>query len=776
MKDRKAGGGLGKRPLCLAAAILAAVILLAEGLGISWIWRSPAGKMPEYRAVEEKEAQAEGIVYLQEEKTYQDQIVTYLYIKQTNLYINSKKYPIRNIISEVEGRQEPMAGRRIALEGVLSMTDKPGNPGEFDRKQYEQAFKIDFHLKTGKILEKSGRRGLIMSWKDAFCERCRDVLEAIFPRKEAGVLESMILGERELLDEEIRAGFQAAGISHILAISGLHISMLGAGIWSGLKWLGLPVPLASGCAAVLIACYGTVIGSPATAVRAMIMFGLMLGAGLFGRAYDLLSALAAAGILLLLDNPDLLFYSGFQMSFAAVAGLGSYGEFQKKLWGKQKKLAGSLLSGVTLWLFMLPVVLRAFYQVSVWGILCNLLVIPLMPFTLGSGLLALGLGWRSIRLGSIAGSLSYGLLRLYEWIGEGTSYAAVGVWTPGQPSIGLILLYYGVMGAACAAGRMFDRREQRQKALGIQLVSWIFLVFLMAAPWKGEDKITVLDVGQGDGIMVQTGNIQVLIDGGSSNRSQIGKYVILPYLKYEGISRLEGIFLTHTDRDHVNGAKEILEEARKGWLAVEQIFVPEWMEETEEGREIHRLSEACGAKWNGLKAGDRLTMGKARICVLHPGEGEYQEDPNGGSLVFTWETDSMKAVFTGDLPGEKEKELLGEKEKELLGEKGKELLRELADCNILKVAHHGSKYSTSEEFLRKVQPELALISCGDGNRYGHPGEETLLRLRESGCRIMRTDTQGALSVIRWGKKWTARGFVQNGLAQIFQEGYTIQDE
>lgn len=764
-----------KRPLCLAAVLLAVCILAAQRLGISWIWRSPAGTEPlewaeqgdsVQRNFEERDSGkgaseyenpagsnlilAEGTVYRQEEQAYQKRIVTYLYLKQTNLYINSKKYPIRNIKCETEGKQAQLLGCRLCVRGALTLPESPGNPGEFDRRGYERARKIDFYLEEAEILEQTEAEKLAVR-TEAIREKCRRILQEIFPEREAGVLEAMLLGEKELLDEDTKSGFQAAGISHIIAISGLHISMLGIGIWSGLKWLGLPFSVSSVFSVLMLAGYGVLIGNPVTAVRALIMFGLTLGAKLLGRTYDPLSALAAAAILLLLDNPDLLWNSGFQLSFAAVAGLGSYGEFQRGLWksiGNCKKAGENLAAGCSLWIFMLPIVLYAFYQVSVLGILCNLLVLPLMPAVLGSGFLALFLGYWNAGAGSIGGIPAYGIVRLYEWLGGIAEKIPVGVWTPGQPPLLAVVIYYALLALSCIVCKKILQEERGRytavRLAAVQISALSLALFVMAAPWKRSDSITVLDVGQGDGMVLQAGNVQALVDGGSSSRSKVGKYVILPYLKYEGISSLEGIFLTHSDQDHINGVKEVLAEAEKGWLTVERVFYPVWMEETQEGKEIFQLAENCGAACISLEKGDILEMGDARICVLHPENEDAPDDTNAGSLVFTWELDGMRALFTGDLPMEEERKLLGS----------------LPACSVLKAAHHGSRYSTSEEFLERVKPEVTLISCGVNNSYGHPGQETLDRLANSGSRVLRTDEQGALLMIRKKKEWRAQGFRQ----------------
>ena len=745
-----------KRPLCLVLLLLTIAIWVADWLGISWIWRSPAGKEPfELAAASDIEpvvVAAEGTVCRQESKTYQEnQTITYLYLKQSNLYINSKKYPVRTIKCKIEGMSKEYFGCRLRVRGNLILPRQPGNPGEFDRVMYERSRKTDFYLENIDQIDTIAQAGKLSLYMEKIRKRCISIISEIFPQKEAGVIEAMLMGDKENLDEEIKSGFQAAGISHVMAISGLHISMLGAGLWNALKWIGMPLPLSSACSLLLLAGYGMLIGNPTTAVRALFMFGMTLGAKLLGRTYDFLSALAMAGILLLLDNPDLLMDSGFQMSFAAVIGMGTYVEKQKELWrslkrGKKwKRFYDKIISGFSIWIFMLPVVLHAFYQVSVIGIVCNLLILPLMPVVLGSGFLSLLLGYQGTGPGSLAGIPAYGIVRMYEYLGEMAECIPLGVWTPGKPSFLAIIIYYiGFMWACILCSKMNEKKTGKStgKILMIQAAALLSGIFLMAAPWKKESRITVLDVGQGDGIVLQAEKTQILIDGGSSSREKVGKYVILPFLRHQGISQLEAIILTHPDEDHVNGAIEVLEESKKGWLSVEQVFMPGWMEETEEGKQICLLAEEAGTVYGFLEAGDELSVGKTKIRILHPKNENYSQRENEGSIICTWETKSTKVLLTGDIPADEEKIILGE----------------LPECDILKVAHHGSNSSTSEELLEKVHPRAALISCGKNNRYGHPGKETMKRLEKEECEIWRTDMEGALTVTIKKDSWTVQGF------------------
>jgi len=284
------------------------------------------------------------------------------------------------------------------------------------------------------------------------------------------------------------------------------------------------------------------------------------------------------------------------------------------------------------------------------------------------------------------------------------------------------------------------KREKRWKIRkifpGMELCSMLLLLLLMAHPWQQREKITFLDVGQGDASLLQSGGQTLLLDGGSTSQKNVGTYVILPYIKQQGISCLEAVVLTHTDQDHINGVTEVLEEGKKGWLTVKNLMYPYWMEGTEQGKQLKKLAEEAGASCRKIRAGDRLTIGKAEAVVLYPKEQEKIAEPNAGSLVLFWKWEGVRAMFTGDLPEEKERELL----------------QNLPACEILQVGHHGSATSTCREFLEQVQPSLAVISCAMKNRYGHPSPDTVDRLKKTGCEIRYTMKSGAITIRKRGRE------------------------
>lgn len=684
---------------------------------------------------------------------------TVIYLKKAILIRSgsTKNYPIRNI--KCTGKEEKInslrEGMHVRLEGMLVLPELPRNPGQFNRRIYESGKKIDFYLENPTVLEvkeqRSGVREVVEIWKTEMMNRC----EKIYQDEEAGILEAMLFGEKSELSGDIKELYQAAGISHVLVISGLHISLLALAVAGILRRLGFPMPVWVILSVGVLAGYGILIGQPTTAVRALLMFFVLQGARLLGRSYDLLSALAFAGILMLLDNPDLILDGGCRLSFCAVIGVGWYVSEKNKIFrsiGEKEKRknrgkggkgssAGAILENIRagwyLWLFTLPVMLDTFYQVSVVGLLWNLVAIPLLPVIIASGGLGVVLAGWNIFLGSLAGSPAYGMLQLYQEIGNISEKLPVGMWTPGQPSKPVIAGYYLVIFLLVLVEKQLIKREKRWKIFpGMELCSMLLLLLLMAHPWQQREKITFLDVGQGDASLLQSGGQTLLLDGGSTSQKNVGTYVILPYIKQQGISCLEAVVLTHTDQDHINGVTEVLEEGKKGWLTVKNLMYPYWMEGTEQGKQLKKLAEEAGASCRKIRAGDRLTIGKAEAVVLYPKEQEKIEEPNAGSLVLFWKWEGVQAMFTGDLPEEKERELL----------------QNLPACEILQVGHHGSATSTCREFLEQVQPSLAVISCAMKNRYGHPSPDTVDRLKKTGCEIRYTMKSGAITIRKRGRE------------------------
>lgn len=742
-----------KRPFCLIFAGLVILILLIHLLGISWIWKSPGGKHPFDLAEESSTVRISGKVREADriEGTYTSSV--YLILTSVQLFNESQSYSLRNVKCYLTEDQLLEFGTHVVLEGVLSRPAQASNPGEFDQRTYEQSRKIDFYLEKAILISKIPENNHFYIWREALRESCRVQLEHLFPETEAGVLKAMLLGDKSDMDDGIREGYQAAGISHILAISGLHISVLGMGLFSLLVALSVPLSLSFGIPLSILLCYGIFLDSPLTVFRAVAMFAVLAGSRMLGRSYDLLSAWAVAGILLVVDNPDVVFDSGFQLSFGAVVGIvytqavmGTATEMVEKRRGVGRSLWKKFMEGFHLWIFLLPIVLHAYYQVSVAGLICNLIVIPLLPAVLISGLAGLMISFFSLFGGSLLGTAAYGILRCCEWLGRLADHAPLAVWTPGQPRFWQIVVYYLLLLGGFGIGFRISPKIEFKTGLemGFKKLQALFhygnigfLVLFLTTSFEPHTKVTMLDVGQGDGIILQSHSTQFLVDGGSSSRGHVGSRVLIPFLKQQGIAHLEGVILTHTDEDHTNGVEELLEEAKRGWLTIDTLYLPCWMVVDEKSEALLRVAKEADIRVETLKQGDCLRAVSMELHVLYPSGDLRPEDPNDGSVALYWRTDSLSGLLTGDLPAEGERAIT-------------EMFRQeeyfVGNCDFLKVGHHGSGTSSCEEFLTWIQPKTALISCGYHNRYGHPATEVLERLETIDCQILRTDLMGAVSL------------------------------
>ena len=542
------------------------------------------------------------------------------------------------------------------------------------------------------------------------------------------------------------------------------------GLFQTLKFAGLGNTGAGMLSLAVMIQYGLLTGGSVSAMRAVCMFLLSVGAKILGRSYDLLTALALSAILLLLDSPAYLYSSSFLLSFEAVVGLGAVSPYLLEITEAKKKLTKSLLSSFSVQLATLPVMLVFFGEVSVAGILLNLFVLPTVGGVLISGLISCILGLFSLEAAVIAAMPGRALLFLYEQSCILAGKLPFCTWVGGLPEIWQSLIYYGCLMLALVAAVRITRKQKKQgkqkTAKGmfhkIKAHTAVMLLFVILAAgilvlsWKDRSglRITCLDVGQGDGIVLEMPEGGAfLMDCGSSNQKNTGQYQLLPYLKSRGITSLDGIMVSHTDTDHISGIRELLDFMAKGLSSVkaETLILPEWEDAGEEEyADLLELAKQAGVNCIFAGEGDRLSFQDVEMRFLAPLENASGADANEEGLVMELRYRAFRGLFTGDIGEETERELI---------KKGL-----LSDVDFLKVAHHGSRYSTCEEFLEIVKPELAVISCSDSNTYGHPSPETVERLEKSAARIAYTMESGAVTVrtdgegIHWMEPFRSAGF------------------
>lgn len=738
-----------KRPLCTALFIWAAVIWLLGRAGIPFFTCSPpklAGQ------VKGENILATGIVY--QKDVYET--ITNLYLKKANLIIQEEQHPTERIKLTMDNKAFSgltEQGDFIAVYGKLEEIPEGANPGQFNERAYYYARNIKWYMEGEEIQLLQRGKNQMLSFQGRVKEKMRGGIQKAFGEKKGGIMEAMILGEKENLGQENKLLFQIMGISHILAISGTHLSVIGWGFYKVLLKCRLPVKASGLISAAAMIFYGELTGSQAAAVRAVLMFGVSVGAMVLKRTYDFLSALSLAAVFLLAESPLYLYDSSFLLSFGAVFGLAAVypvlfpterKKYRKNLRGKiQRELKNGIFSSLSVWSILLPVTMYFFYEISTWGFLVNLLILPTTGILLVSGLAGGILGLLPAVLPGKAGALpGIILLELYLRGGEIIQELPASLWITGRQELWQCAVYYGMLAGTLWIKKI--RTDRKVSGKWTQMVQVIVLgvgiVLLFIRFPEGELKVTFLDVGQGDCACIQKGRESCyLIDGGSSSVSKAGQYRILPFLKEQGIRKVDGIFLSHMDEDHINGILELLEMTakRETGLKIQRIFLSRSRETEETQQRIKEAGEKAGCEVLYIGRGDRIRDGKLEMTCLSP-KNENMES-NEGSQVIWAEMEEFSLLFTGDVEGRGEEELLA-------------LCRETnIQCDILKVAHHGSKNSTSEEFLDIVSPQAAVISCGRNNLYGHPHQELMERLKKKGIFVFETKNRGAISAV-WKKE------------------------
>ena len=503
--------------------------------------------------------------------------------------------------------------------------------------------------------------------------------------------------------------------------------------------------MAGAASAFLIYAYGMMTGGSVSAMRAVGMFLVLVGAGIAGRSYDLLSAMALSAIVLLLDAPAYLYSVSFLMSFGAVIGIGAVTPEICSMLNLEKRTEKSLAGSVIVWLITLPIVLRAYGEVSLAGVVLNLLVLPTSGLVLASGIFALPVGIFVIEIAKKVVFPGKCVLFFYEKLCEVVGWIPHSTWIAGSPKLWQCVAY-DVMLAVIFAGLKWRKKTAGEKAMrsaASVILVILAVVFLGYHPREGL-MIACLDIGQGDCcVLKMPGGENFLIDGGSSNKKNTAVYQILPYLKNQGIATLDGIFVSHTDKDHISGIEEILELCAQNLTTVhvKNLILPDWNTTGEKYERLKMLARQSGIQIQTGREGKLLKTKEVQIEILAPENGADGSDTNEDGMVMEVHFGKFRGLFTGDIGAETEEKLLNSME----------------DVDFLKVAHHGSKYSTCQKFLDVVRPEIAVISCSAKNTYGHPSADTIKRLEDRGAQVEYTMKSGAITVRTDGERiWLER--------------------
>lgn len=637
-------------------------------------------------------------------------------------------------------------GQIHKITGKVNMFSKARNEGNFDSYVYYQSLKIDFAIdeEESDLLQEKGDclRTALYSLRQGMST----VYNFCLPEKAAGFYRAMVLGDKTELEQTLKDLFLIGGISHILAISGLHVSVLGRGVYRLLRNRGGGFTLAGVCGGVLLILYCIMVGGSTSTVRAVGMLLFFFLSQSLGRSYDMLNALGGMVLYLLWENPFLVENSGFWFSISALVGVGVVGD-EMSQWstGKKEGKKRHIFAGSGLWMSLgitlstLPVTALSYYEVPVYSVLVNLVVLslltPIFCLAVGCGFLGV-LGMSHHILGLLLLPCQW-LLVFYEWVCELVSKLPFANIICGKPKLWQVVVYYLVLLAGIYLMRVFRKNKEfmnRNIVIASVILSCLLCIFF---PKAKSFEISFLDVGQGDGIYISAGDgTTYFIDGGSSSVDGVGEYRILPFLKAKGVSKIDYWFVSHCDLDHISGLYEIIENGYK----IEHIVLHELCSIDVNQKELIHVAANAGIKVIHMEVGHRICSPDMEITCVGPTREMIQTaevDRNENSLVLQVEwkprrvAKTFTALFAGDISVDIENQLC------------KSDILERVD--LLKANHHGSNYSNGENWLATTWPKYIVISCSDNNRYGHPGPKAMERMEAIGAEIFCTMENGQIT-------------------------------
>lgn len=679
------------------------------------------------------------------------------------------------------GSTLPSIGNTIKVTGKFRRYSHATNPGEFDAYDYYSSQNIYGSLSNIRLTIISAKINPLKHYLYLIQQAGINAVNRTYEAAQATIMNDLLFGDKAGLDPDIKELYQRVGISHILSISSLHISIIGLGLFKLLRKLRCPMHASAVISAVILVLFGIMTGMSISAVRAIGIYVVGVIAQLIGRTTDRLTSLALVATVILLINPSQLTSCGFLLSFGSVLGIcclypslkeiiNSHIKDRQQIHSRYhpdtkiyriksllKKLpAGvfdSLLAGLSLTLTTLPIQLYFFYEIPIYSSFLNLMVIPLMSVLMICGYISVFFPFLYIPT-----KICSWILTFYGFSAEVFEKLPYAYWNPGRPSPIFIIIYYLLWLAVV----IYPYNKNKISALlmrlklpvsagakyiyaVITLVIFIIVIIGFNHCSLPQNSIIFLNVGQGDCILAYTDSREViLIDGGSSSRTNVGQYVIKSTLKYYGFSHISAIYVSHYDNDHINGIIELLDNNNRWNIKIDALYLPEYLNcsDSEDVLLAHIPSDVSTHK---ISAGFETAYGSVLLTCLHPRMDFYAPDTNSASMCLLADISGTKLLLCGDI-----------------ADSGEELLIDAIlpyfPIDMLKVSHHGSKYSTTDDFLSAAKPTVAFISAGPNNRYGHPHIETLERLRMHNCIYYSTIDYGALSVTVRKSHITIKGY------------------
>lgn len=655
------------------------------------------------------EGKKEGVFYAKVISEAEEKNYVYSYQAE----IDNKKF-ILYIPKDVEKLEY---GSIIKINAQYTEATRDRNYGGFNYKTYLRTKKIYgvFNVEDVEIV-KNGSDNIIIKLRKYIKSKLREKLK----KENSELAISLIVGDRSHISSEVEDNFKKANLMHMLAISGAHFSyviLIATFISNRLqhKRLGQLIQI------IAIIFFMNLTGNTASVVRAGIMSILLIGSSICKRQNDSLNNIAISAIIQIINNPYIIFDSGFMLSYSGVLGIIL---FYKKI--SEHIHFKSIALTISANIFIIPIMIYNFHTISGSFIISNICASWLLRIIIILEFISLCI---PIKLLYMILDLLIMMLRKIAEICANIPFAQM--YVPRYVIFFVIVIYILIF---C---RKLKCRKYVYSFLTIGVS--ILLIVNFTDVYQDRMRINFIDVGQGDSCLIRYKGTNIMIDsGGSLSKNKdgksydIGENVLNNYLLNRGITRLDYIMASHFDEDHSQGFVFLLKN-----MKVKNVIISEQYKTSSIYEQFKQICKKQNIQIIYVKSGDEIRIKDLAFKILHPKSKENQisENPlNNNAIVCMVKYKNRRILFTGDIEKVAENEMVKEYTNGL-------------KADILKVGHHGSKTSTTKEFLDLINPSVALIGVGQNNKFGHPNEDVIKRLEEKNIQIYRTDEMGEISVI-----------------------------
>jgi competence protein ComEC len=670
-----------------------------------------------------------------------------LLLKNVNYIENNKIYKCIEKVQVYIGKDDKLQfGDHVKLLAEIDSVAKLRNFGDFDYEKYYKSKGIYVKAYAIEITKLASNKGGFFASLLHYCnQKVKNTVFSALPQTEAALLYGILTGSKSDIDQEVMQVFSQTGLAHILSVSGLHIGFLVLLLSYLLNPLKLNKQIHSLIVFLIVLFYVLIIGAPVPAVRALFMLAVMLLGKAVGKEYDLNASASFAALLLLVYNPLLIHDPSFIISFSCIYSICFlHKPINKAMSFLPTWIRSSLTLSIAVWIGITPILISYFNYISLINIILNVIAVPIAFLITLAGFAAVVIGLLLPTVAIFVFAASYYLIRLLYFISEKSlllPFAGINI-----PSLGwyLYLIYYIGMLTLVEDFWKYKSTEFKRNYIAAGVVAICIVIIINIIPGTAL-KVYYIDVGQGDCSVIKTPNRKVIIvDGGGSADWQkssydIGKKITVPALLHIGIWQVDTVIISHIHEDHMGGVLSILENYK-----VRQVVLPasdRYGEGEFTSENFEKLKAICKSKKipiTYMQSNSLINAGSnVKFEVLAPSKPYIRNtdsDVNNNSLVFKLIYKDFDGLYVGDIQQEAEERLL----------------KKNIQCDVLKVAHHGSPYSSIEEFVEKADPEISIISVGKNN-YGHPANEVIDRLKAKESQVFRTDLSGAVLLTTDGK-------------------------